>query len=83
MDAQRLQLHLKEIQTHIDDFRKELAESETHYRESLKLLTDPELRSLLMEHHVIYTERQRAALTRMETLHDQVQDQLAGLNKSN
>ena len=83
MDNQRLQLRLKEIQTHIDNFRKELAESENHYHGSLRLLTDPKLRSLLMEHHVIHTERQKAALTRMETLQDQVQDQLAGLNKSN
>lgn len=81
MDSQRLQLRLKEIQTHIDDFKKGLIESENHYQESLRLITNPKLGSLLMEHHVINIERQRAALSRMETLYNQVRNQLAGLNE--
>ena len=83
MDSQRLQLLLREIQTCIDDFKKELTGSEDYYQETLKLLTDNELRSALMERHVVHTERQRAALAKMESLYDEVQDQLAGLNRSN
>ena len=81
MDSQRLQLRLKEIQTHIDDFKEGLIESENHYQESLKLITDPKLGSLLMEHHVINIERQRAALSKMEALYDQVRNQIGGLDE--
>ena len=83
MDSQPLQLRSNEIQTCINDFKKDLAESENSYQKTLCVVTDNELRSALMEQHVVHTERQRAALAKMEALYNQVQDQLAGLDKSN
>ncbi len=41
MESQRLQLLLKEVQTCIDDFKKELAGSGDYYQETLKLITVP------------------------------------------
>ncbi len=83
MDSQRLQLLLKEIQTNIDDFRKGLAESENQYRGSIKLTINPGLSSLLMEQYVVHIEQQRASLSKMEILFDQVRDQLTRLDESN
>ena len=83
MDSQRLQFLLEEIQISIDDFKKGLAESENQYRGSIKLTINPGLSSLLLEQHIIHIEQQRAILSKMESLFDQVRDQLARLNKSN
>jgi hypothetical protein len=77
MDPQQLQLLLKEIQTYIDDFKKELAGSENYYQGALELTTDNELKSVLMEQHVIYTEQQRTALDKMEALYDEVQKSIS------
>jgi GTP1/Obg family GTP-binding protein len=83
MNSQPLQQRLKEIQSHIDDFKKTLSDSQSHYQMSLELIADPVLRSSLMEQHVVETERQRAAIDRMEALYDQVRDHLASLGQSN
>jgi hypothetical protein len=83
MDSQHRQNRLKEIQSHIDSFKETLADSESHYQMSLKLTTDPALRSSLMEQHIIHVERQRIAIAEMEELYNQVRDHLAGLGESN
>ncbi len=82
MDLQRLQRRLEEIQSHIDSFKRSLADSEDNYQESLKLLTDPIISSALMEHHIVHTERQKNTIVRLEMLFDQVKEQLESL-KSN
>jgi regulator of replication initiation timing len=82
MNSQYLQNRLEEIQRHINSFKERLAGSENHYQTSLKLITNPRLRSSLMEQHVIHTERQKTAITKMEGLYSQVRDQLASLNNS-
>jgi hypothetical protein len=83
MNSQPQQHRLKEIQSYIDDFKKMLADSESRYQMSLELITDPVLRSSLMEQHVIQTERQRTAMAKMEVLYGQVRDHLASLGQSN
>lgn len=77
MASLSLQHRLKEIQSHIDDFKQKLADSEGHYQKSLELLTDPGLCSQLMEHHIIHVERQKTSIARLEELYNQVQNQLA------
>lgn len=82
MNSQYSQNRLEEIQSHIDDFKERLAGSEGRYQTSFKLITNPRLRSSLMEQHAIHTERQKTAIARMEKLYGQVRDRLASLNNS-
>ena len=83
MDSQHLKRRLEEIEGYINDFKRTLADSEINYQMSLKRFNNPELCSSFMEQHIIHTERQKAAITRMESLYDQVLNQLDGLNESN
>jgi hypothetical protein len=83
MNSQHLQHYLEEIQSYIDSFNETLADSESDYQASLKLVTDATLRSLLMEQHTTHIERQKTALSKMEELYNQVRDHLASLGESN
>jgi hypothetical protein len=83
MNSQNLQHYLKEIQSYIDSFNETLADSESDYQTSLKLITDPTLRSLLVEQHTTNVERQKTALAKMEVLYSEVRDHLASLGQSN
>ena len=82
MNSQYSQNRLEEIQGHINSFKEKLAGSEDRYQTSLKLITNPQLRSSLIEQHAVHSERQRTAIARMEGLYNQLRDRLAGLNNS-
>ena len=83
MNSQYLQSRLEEIRGHINDFKERLAGSEHRYQMSLRLITNAQLRSLLTKQRGIHTERQKTAITKMERLCGQVQNQLASLNDFN
>lgn len=79
MDPQHLQNRLTQIQNNIDGFKQKLIDSEKDYQRALRLLTNPGLKSSFMERHVIYTERRKSAIDKMEVLYKQVQHQVASL----
>jgi DNA-binding FrmR family transcriptional regulator len=76
MNPQQLQDRLEEIEGHLKSFKQRMTQSEHDYQNSLKLLTDPKLRSALMEEHVLHIEEQKQAIERMEKLYCAVQSQL-------
>ena len=77
MNPQPLKDRLTEIQSHLDNFRQKLIDSESSYQKSLSLLNIPELRSSLMEQHCIHTNRQKLAIARLEKLYSELQSKLA------
>lgn len=83
MESQQLRnhlaKHLAEIQRYIHDFERRMIDSQDTYQKVLESLTTPELRSSLMEKHVIHTERQKLCMARMEALYERIRDRLASL----
>lgn len=69
MNSQNLQNRLDEIQSRIDNLKKQLIDSQNTYQRALGLLTDPELRSLLMEQYIIHSGHQQSAIAEMEELY--------------
>lgn len=83
MDLQLLQNRLEEVQNHLSDFKRRLAMSEDRYQQSIKLLTNSTLKSALMEQYIILNKRQKDAISRMESVKVNLQDQLKRFSNPN
>lgn len=77
MDTQWLQNHVDGLKKHLIHFQQMQHRLEDHYQLSLQQLTDPALKSVLMEKFSLHVDRQQKAVQKMNDLYKKALDQLA------
>lgn len=79
MELQWLRDHIHELKLHLEHFQLMLHQLEVMYQRSMRLHTNPDLRSMIMERYSIHLNRQRKSVEAMRKLYEQARSQLCAL----